>query len=316
MASEYNNTTAFLQDTVTEALLQMQNNAARIYSLPPKVNLREPDFNVTLTKPVVEPPPKFSDLFEVGETTDSNFDWLDEKFDEWINRYFPEINGCLKSQPEEVMCGIFSGVRPFGVDKTVFEMVWHQARDRAGRTVHSERATLMADFSNRGFTLPSGALVDALTQSERRASDSILDVNRDQAMKDADIKVDLLKTAMELAVRLKLGVMQAAADFYRLWITLPDKDIERARIKAQAMSAFYAALSSYYNVELGFQRITLDAAQSDAGVDIDVDRNRLAHESHFGPTASALAQAVSSFANVAAQASQAGGSLTAQIESL
>lgn len=316
MPSDYKDTTAFLQDTVSDALLQAQNNAARIYSLPPQVNLREPDFDVTLVKPVLDAPPKFSDLFDVSETTDANFDWLDDKFNEWLNTYFPELNGCLKSQPEEIMCGIFSGVKPFGIDKTVFEMVWHQARDRAYRTVNSERATLAAEFSNRGFTLPTGAMVDALTQSEKRGTDSILDVNRDQAMKDADIKVDLLKTAMELAVRLKLGVMQAAADFYRMWITLPDKDIEKARIKAQAMSAFYSALSSYYNVELGFQELTLRKAQADAGVDIDVDRNRLQHESHFGATASALGQATSSFANIAAQGAQAGGSLTAQIESL
>lgn len=316
MAGEYDSTTDFLQDTVQEALLQAQNNAARIYSLPPQANLREPDFDVTLVKPILDAPPKFSDLFDVGETADSNFDWLDEKFDEWINKYFPELNGCLKSQPEQIMCDIFSGVKPFGIDKTVFEMVWHQARDRTYRTVNSERATLAAEFSSRGFTLPTGAMVDALTQSEKRGTDSILDVNRDQAMKDADIKVDLLKTAMELAVRLKLGVMAAAADFYRLWITLPDKDIEKARIKAQAMSAFYSALSAYYNVELGFQELTLKAAQTDAGIDIDVDRNRLSHESHFGVIASALGQAVSSFANVAAQGAQAGGSLVAKIESL
>lgn len=316
MASEYNNTTAFLQDTVNEALLQAQNNAARIYSLPPQANLREPDFDVDLVKPIIEPPPKFSDLFGVEETTDSNFEWLDEKFNEWLTTYFPEINDCLKSQPEQIMCDIFSGVKPFGIDKTVFELVWHQARDRAYRTVNSERATLAAEFSNRGFTMPTGAMVDALTQSESRGTDSILNVNRDQAIKDADIKVDLLKTAMELAVRLKLGVMQAAADFYRMWITLPDKDIEKARIKAQAMSSFYAALSSYYNVELGFQELSLKAAQAEAGVDIDVDRNRLQHEGHFGSTASALGQATSAFANIAAQAAQSGGSLTAQIESL
>jgi hypothetical protein len=75
-------------------------------------------------------------------------------------------------------------------------------------------------------------------------------------------------------------------------------------------------LSSYYNVEIAFQELTLRAATADAGVDIDVDRNRLSHEGHFGATASALGQAVSSFANVAAQASVAGGSLTAEIETL
>ncbi len=316
MADSYDDTTAFLQATVNAALNSANNNTARIYSLPPQVALREPDFKYSVTDPNLDPPPKFSDLFDVSESVDTNFDWLDEKFDAWMSKYFPELNGCLKTQPEEIMCGIFSGVKPFGVDKTVFEMVWHQARDRAYRTVSSEQATIAAEFSSRGFSLPVGTMVDMMTKAEDKGTVSILDVNRDQAMKDADIKVDLLKTAMELAVRLKLGVMQAAADFYRMWITLPDKDIEKARIKAQAMSAFYSALSAYYNVELGFQELKLKAEQTDASVDIDVDRNRLTHESHFGATASALGQATSAFANVAAQASVAGGSLSAKIESL
>lgn len=312
----YEETTAFLQAQATNALNQASNNASRIYSLPPKVNLREPNFNVDLVKPVLDAPPQLSDLFNEGDTTQDNLQWLNAQADEWIAKYFPEINGCFKNQPEETLCAIISGTRPFGVDKTVFEQVWNQARDRAYRTVQSETDTIRATFSSRGFTLPAGAMVDLVAQSEQRATDSILDVNRDQAMKDADIKVDLLKTALTLATQIKLGVMAAMADFYRLWITLPDKDIERARIRAQAMSAFYSALSSYYNVEISFQELTLRAAQADAGVDVDVDRNRLTHEGHFGATASALGQAVNAFAGVAEAANVAGGTLSAQIEAL
>lgn len=312
----YEDTTAFLQAQATNALNQASNNASRIYSLPPKVNLREPNFDVTLTKPTIGPPPQLSDLFTEGDTSQSNLAFLNAEADAWLAKYFPEVTGCLQNQPEETLCAIISGSRPFGVDKTVFEMVWNQARDRAYRTANSERVTLEAEFSARGFTLPAGALVDLIAQSERKATDAVLDVNRDQAIKDADIKVELLKVALELATRIKLGVMSAMADFYRLWITLPDKDIERARIRAQAMSAFYSALGAYYNVEVAFQELTLRAAQADAGVDVDVDRNRLTHESHFGSTASALGQAVNAFAQVAAQANAAGGSLTAEIESI
>lgn len=312
----YDETTAFLQNQATNALTQASNNASRIYSLPPQVNLRDPNFNVNLVKPIVGPPPQLSDLFTEGDTSQANLAFLNAEADAWVTKYFPEINGCFKTQPEETLCAIISGSRPFGVDKTVFEMVWNQARDRAYRTANSETATLNAAFSARGFTLPQGAMVDLIAQAERKATDVVLDVNRDQAMKDADIKVDLLKVALQLATQIKLGVMSAMADFYRLWITLPDKDIERARIRAQAMSAFYSALSSFYNVEIAFQELTLRAAQADAGVDIDVDRNRLTQQSHFGPTASALGQAVTAFANVASQSAVAGGSLTAEIESL
>lgn len=312
----YEQTTAFLQAQARDALDQASNNAARIYSLPPPAVLRDPRFDVDLTKPILEAPPQLSDLFTEGDSTQTNLMWLDQQADAWIAKYFPEINGCFKTQPEETLCAIISGSRPFGVDKTVFEQVWNQARDRAYRGADSETKTLRATYSARGFTLPVGAMVDLAAQAERRASDVVLDVNRDQAMKDADIKVELLKVALELATRLKLGVMSAMADFYRLWITLPDKDIERARIRSQAMAAFYAALSSYYNVEISFQELTLRAAQLESGVDIDVDRNALTRQSTFGAVAGALGQAVSAFAGVAEAANGAGGTLSAEIESL
>lgn len=316
MAGQYSDTTAFLQEQAAAALVEAKNNTNRIYSLPPKVTLREPNFDVALTKPILDAPPQFSDLFDGSDTTGTTLLFLNQAADEWIAKYFPEINGCFKTQPEETLCQIINRTGDFGVGKSVFEQVWHQGRDRAYRTAESERATLYANYSARGFTLPPGAMVDLDTGIEARATDAVLDVNRDQAMKDADIRVDLFKTALTLATQLKLGVMNAMADFYRVWVTLPDKDIERAKIRAQAMAAFYSALSSYYNVEIAFQDLTLRAAQTDAGVDVDVDRNRLTHEGHFSSTAGALGQAVNAFADVAGQANLAAGSLTAQIESV
>jgi len=42
----YDDTTAFLQATAADALNQASNNASRIYSLPPKQQMREPHFDV------------------------------------------------------------------------------------------------------------------------------------------------------------------------------------------------------------------------------------------------------------------------------
>jgi hypothetical protein len=315
MASQYDETTQFLQDVATDAMNQAQNNASRIYSLPPMTTLREPTFDVDLTKPNIGPPPAYTDVFG-ADNTDPTIQYLNGQSDEWVAKYFPEISKCLKTLPEEWLCGVISGVKPFGMAQTVFEQVWHAARDRAYRTHASEAATLEANFSSRGFQLPPGALVAQLAQSAQRATDTILDVNREQAIKDAEIKLDLLKFAEEQAIRLKLGVMSALGDFYRQWISVSDNDIRRAAVKAQAQQGLYSALASYYNVEISFQDLILRAAQLESGIDIDVDRNRLVHEGHFGSTASALGSAVSAFAQVAANASQAGGSLTAQIEAI
>lgn len=315
MPSEYNSTTEFLQNLARDALQQAENNASRIYSLPPQTTLREPTFNVSLTEPNLGPPPSFDDLFG-QDNTDPTVQYMNGQADAWMDKYFPEINACLKTLPEEFLCNIISGVKPYGQDKTYFELAWQQGRDRLYRTVASEKATLSAEFSSRGFSLPPGAFVDAMIRSEQKATDAALDINRDQSIKDADIKLDLLKFAEEQAIRLKLGVMQALSDFYRQWINIKEFDVRSAQIRAQAQAALYGALQAYYGVEISFQELLLKSAQTKAGVDIDVDRNRLDKQRNFGSTASALGTAVSAFANTSSNAAQAGSSLTAQIEGI
>lgn len=312
----YDNTTAFLQEQAARALLEAQNNASRIYSLPPQVNTRDPSFSVNLVKPDIGPPPAFDDVLQGSDSTESTLVYLNEQSDKWIQKYFPSISGSLRNIPDDWLAGVVSGVKPFGIDKTIFELVWHNARDRAYRTRASEVRTIDAEFSSRGFSLVPGAMVDAITQAEQRASDAILEVNVQEAIKDAQIKNELLQFAVNLSATYKLGIMDSLVNYYRTWITAPDKDIERARIKAQAMSALYSALSTYYNVEISFEELRLRAASAGADIDLGVDRNTLARQGNFGATASALGQAVSSFANIAAQSNAAGGTLSAQIEAL
>ncbi len=316
MSSQYSSTTEFLQATATEALSNASYNAARIWGLENvRADTRDPTVDITVNKPEMGPPPVFSDLF-TGDTTDATVQYLDQQADDWLAKYFPAMHGCFKDQPEETLCGILSGVKPYGLDKSILDMVWNQARDRAGRTMRTEQATIAATFSGRGFSLPPGAMVDLIAQSEQRATDIALDVSREQAIKDADIKVDIYKMGLQLSVQLKTAVLSALADFYRMWITVPDKDIQRAQIRAQAQAALYAALSSYYNVEVAFEELRVKALMAGASTDIDVDRNTLTKQGNYMGIAGPLASAVSAFAGVAGNASQAGGSLTAQVESV
>lgn len=316
MASEYASTTSFLQSGAAKALTLASNNASRIYGLENvQANTRSPVFNGQIVKPLMGEPPKFSDLFG-GESTDATLQYLDQQSSEWLSKYFPSLAGDFRDQPEETLSAILSNVRPFGLDKSILELVWHQARDRAARTKRGEQANLYASFSGRGFSLPPGALIDALSVVEQRASDIALDISREQAIKDADIKVEIFKLGLQLATQLKTGIMAALADFYRMWINVPDKDIERARIRAQAQSSLYGALSSYYNVELGFEELKLRAGQIGANIDLDVDRITVAKQGNYMGIAGPLASSVSAFAQISGNAYQAGGTLAAQVESI
>lgn len=311
----YGNTTNQLFDTVGRAMNYATLTAARIGgdTVP---NLKETPANHTVrTKSM--PTPKFSDMFE-GDNPNAGSELvaaLNDQVDEWLAKYFPSINGQFQNVPEDWLVGVISGVKPFGIDSTVFDLVWHNARDRAYRTVTSERKTLEAAFSQRGFTLPPGALVDALAQSEQRGTDAILDVNRAEAIKDAEIKQDILKYAVGISSQLKQGILNTSAEFFRVYHSAYNNELERARIRASAYSTYYNALSTYYGVEVGWEELRLRAAELKAGVDGGIDRNRIA-ASTGGGAAGAHAAASQGFSQIAAGAAAAASSLVAEIESL
>lgn len=316
MASAYDSTTDFLQGSTSQALTLASNNASRIWGLEnTTAHTRDPSVRAVITKPDLGEAPKFSDLFG-GDSTDTTLRYLDDQAAAWMSKYFPAHDGCFKSITEDSLCSILSGAKPYGLDKSILELVWHQARDRASRTKLSERANIAATFSALGFSMPPGAMIDAMAQSERSATDAAIEVSREQAIKDADIKIEIFKLGLQLSVQLKTGIMASLTDFYRMWISVPDKDIERARIRAMAQASLASSLSSYYNVELGFQELKLRADQLKAGIDIDVDRNAIAKQGNFMGIAGPLASAVNAFAGVAGDAAQAGGSLTAQVETI
>lgn len=314
MASNYDSTTDQVLSIASNAVTQAGNQAARIQSLPRPV-LKETGLNYTAPNFTLDAPPSFGDLFSNAGNAPGNVSTIAGDAEKWINQFFPNLTGKYSDVPEEFLVAIISGTRPFGIDATVFELVWHQARDRANRTVLSERRTLEASFSSSGFTLPPGALVDAVLQSQARGTAAVLDVSRDQAMKDAEIKQDLLKFAAQTMATLKLGVMQAAADYFRAVTSLYQLDSDTARIKAQAYSAFYNALAAYYGVEVSLEELKLRGAEGKAGTDSAIDRNRLsAFDISNGNQA--LGQATRAFGDIASNAVNAAGTLVAQIESV
>lgn len=314
MASEYSPTTESLLEHARTALRNATNAEGKIRPAH-EPTLRESRFNYTVTKPALQPPPQFGELFG-ADTTDSTMVWLDGQVQAWIAQYFPSINNRLQSLPEDWLCDIIGGTQPFGYSQTYFELVWHAARDRAYRTRRSEVASIAATFSGRGFTLPPGAMVSAIDEAEQRASDSILEVNREQALKDADVKLELLKFAEQQALNYKAGIMQSLANFYQQWINLPDKDIERARVRAQATASLYGALSSYYNVEVAFEQLKLRAAEDKIEVDGKIDDLRVRLFGTDNNTNNALGAAVRGFADISAGAAAAAGTLVAQIEAV
>ncbi len=310
--AEFEDVTGFLQSQSTQALTQAMNTRNMIWNLTPGA-ISERRLTFDMIKPALGAPPKLSDVFGIGDSTNPEIQRLNDESDKWLAKFFPAINSGLQTLPEDMLIGIISGTKPYGLDRTVLEIVWHQARDRAHRATDSEVRAIEQRFSGAGFPLPPGAMVAAIAAAEQRAGQAIAEVNWQQAIKDADVKVDLLKFAEEQAVRLKLGVMSQMGEFYRTWFAVPDKEVEKARVRAQALATFYSALGNYHNVELAFENLRLDVAKTKLDAGLFFDRNKVALEGATN-TSSALGQATNAFGQIAASAAGAASALVAKVE--
>lgn len=297
-----------LFDFADSALASARAASGRISSFTPSVS--GGDLNFTEQPLSMAKPLALTDLLQV-DNSQAQFAWVDAEAEQKVDLYFPEITGCLRYPPEEWLCGIITGQQPFGLSKEVFEAVWHESRDREYRARNSAVEQIRAEFSQRGFRSPPGAMFKAIMQVEERASDAIGEVNRAQTVKNAEIKLDLLKFAESEALKLKLGIFQAIADYYRILANLPNNDIEASRMKVAAYSSFNDSMANFNRVQLGFEELRLQAAN--LRMNGKLDKSRIQVASLDGSRNAAFGQSTDAFARVAAQVAGAAGTINANI---
>lgn len=308
MASTIDDNIAKLFDVANSALSDARSVSGRISSFYPNIDAAV--LNYSLQKPDIRQPMELNNFLS-DDNSSSTLQFLNAETEELIDKYFPEINACLRSSPEEWLCGIITGQKPFGLSQEVFEAVWHQARDRETRSRAAAVDQIRAEFTSRGFSMPPGAMLSAITRAEEQASDAVAEVNRAQAVRDSEIKLDLLRFAEDGAIRLKMGIFQAIGDLYRVLLDLPSKDIEASRMKVAAYGSFNDAVSRIYGVQLGFEELRLQA--ENLRMNGKLDETRLRIGALDGSRNTAMSQATQAFANIAASAAGAAGTMQADI---
>lgn len=294
---------------ISSTLSSARTTASRIANSTPA--LTAAGLSYTFQQPPLDKPPGFGDLLP-GDTSQATIAQIQGNVDKLIEQYFPELNACFKDTPEKWCCGIITGATPLGLSQEAFDSAWFQSRDRETRQRTAEVAQINRQFSAAGFRLPVGAQVAAITKAEQRASDAIGDVNRAQTIRDIELKWEMLKFAEEQAMTYKVGIMRLVSEFYRYFLDVPNHDVDIFRTKASAYSAMQQALSSYYQVELGFENLRLRAAESKMGGDIDRDRNKISAYSGNGANG-AYAEAARGFTDVASSAANAQSALIADL---
>lgn len=205
-------------------------------------------------------PTKFNGFEQFfGGTPDTPEDVIDRAnaaVTAWVDAYFPSMSACFKDVPEQWICDVVSGVRPLGNSEEAIYVAWRAAKANEFALLRSNQRNLEAEFSQRGFSLPPGVLVAATQRGQERMEDAVAQVNREAALKDIDVQVQLLQTAVTVAADLKRGLATLMADYFRAVSSLADQtqqyNVEKARIKADAEARFMEGLLTYHRINQGY----------------------------------------------------------------
>lgn len=240
---------------------------------------------------------------------------FDTRADAYIAKYFPSINACLRTVPDEWLCDILTGVDSFITRNPTFEALWRRAKDRTEREARVNTQTLRSTFSSRGFALPQGVMVAMEQESARTRLTTLGEVNRDILIKEADLIKEVTLFAEEQALKYKMGVFQAMGDMYKVWTQLYNDSLAKFEAQTRAYQVYIESIIGYSELELAFEKVRLSAAQSSAELEIKADAVAAQKDAAAGGSvASGLGTAAAGMASAAGVAANAASSLVLAIE--
>ncbi|CAN5813142.1 hypothetical protein BH20PSE1_BH20PSE1_00900 [soil metagenome] len=175
---------------------------------------------------------------------------------DFLNNWFPSWNGCLKTAVDPWICNTISagGV---GLPQAVSDAIWNRERERELLETSRLQSEAADSFAARGFSLPSGVLLNERSIIAQAGADKISAASRDRAIQDGQIRIDMLKFAVEKGVQMRLGVLDALVNFLNAWIKIPALAIEKAKALTEAKTKLWDQSSSYIRALLGVAELLL-----------------------------------------------------------
>lgn len=215
----------------------------------------------------------------------------------FLDRYFPNYTQCLKTALDSAdswLCRALT-VGGTGMSAAVENAIWNRGREREVIDARRVVDEAVSGFAARGWSLPSGALVDTVYRAQQAASDKAGTISRDVMIKQAEIEIENIKFAVDKAIQLRLGVINALLAFVKEWIDLRQLAVEKGKAIVEAKTKLYQAIGEYYR-----------AIISAAGLLVELEKikveSRSAHNAAFAQNALAGAETRARAAIAAADA--------------
>ena len=161
-----------------------------------------------------------------------------------------------------------------GVNEQVAAELWQRARERIirdGRRVENQIAT---GYAAKGYMIPPGAMTAKMEEARFQQLTATGEAATAVASKMFDAEVDMIKFAVDAAIKARQMAMSAAADYIRAVASAPDSAVRTYNMKDENRARMIAAAADWYRARLSRDEIVLKSKLSEKEIDYKIYEHR------------------------------------------
>ena len=161
-----------------------------------------------------------------------------------------------------------------GVNEQVAAELWQRARERIirdGRRVENQIAT---GYAAKGYMIPPGAMTAKMEEARFQQLTATGEAATAVVSKMFDAEVDMIKFAVDAAVKARQMAMSAAADYIRAVASAPDSAVRTYNMKDENRARMIAAAADWYRARLSRDEIVLKSKLSEKEIDYKIYEHR------------------------------------------
>lgn len=298
------------QSAASDALSDARNYSSQAQSAAATILFPGSSGQIVWTKPTL-PNPIISgtDLGYVFNTEAGNAfaalapDMLG-KFSDYIGTYFPDVNACIKTNSDNWICDAIANGGT-GIPAAIQNAIWQRAREAIAKDVAAKKDGAYTEYASRGFSVPGGMLNYTLLQLDQEAINKAAEAARESAINAIEVEIQNIRFAVERAVALRLGAVQAALGYVGAYIKAYEAATDRGKAVVLGRAQYWNTLNAYYDA---FARIeALDIQVKSGNIGATLNDNRLFVESTHKSTQTKVEAALAAARALGAAAAAALG---------
>ena len=162
----------------------------------------------------------------------------------FIEEWFPDIAEAVKTDSDNWIINTIANGN--FVPQFIEDGIWDRARDREVREGLRAEQSILDAIAARGFAMPPGTVLAAITANQQATQERISTMTRDHAIKGWEIANENTKYAIEQAVKLRTAFVGALADFIKTATAYPNQAADYAKTYLAAKTTFYDSAIRLY----------------------------------------------------------------------